>query len=205
MFKPFVQTYEDILTNYPLPEVGWTTMVYDNGIRYRWDGIEWVEIDGLGGNIPLANEVMDGLLSKEDFVKIKDISNEVDVRTVVFVIPQDIMEGVQDPHIMFPYDGEILEIVAYVSSVGVNDTPIEVQYSTDFENWSMVTDSPIVINAGNHKDNGLHNIEISTIDEETDEEIVTNFISNGTVFRLNVPTFSVDALNLQVNMKIKIN
>lgn len=192
VFKDYVNTYNDILTKYPHPEIGWTVQVYDNGVRYRWDGIRWVEIERLGGNTPKASENLDGLMSKEDFVKLRDISDDTDIRTIVFVCPQDIEGGVQSPHIVFPHDGEILEIIAYVSEAGTSDTDIEVQVSKDFINWNNVTDVPIKIVGGKFKDNGVFNI-------------LNKRVKSGTVFRLNIPTFTSDAINLQVNIKIKID
>lgn len=192
VFKQYVDTYNDILTTYPNPEIGWTVQVYDTGIRYRWDGIDWVAIEALGGNVPKVSEHVDGLMHKEDYIKLKDISSDTDVRTIVFVCPQDIIGGVQDPHIIFPHDGEILEVIAYVSAIGMNDTEIEVQYSDDFITWSNLTDNPIKIVGGSFRDTGLHNLTTIRVD-------------SGTVFRLNVPTHMSDALNLQVNIKIKID
>jgi len=192
VFKQYVDTYNDILTTYPNPEIGWTVQVYDTGIRYRWDGIDWVAIEALGGNVPKVSEHVDGLMHKEDYIKLKDISSDTDVRTIVFVCPQDIIGGVQDPHIIFPHDGEILEVIAYVSTIGMNDTEIEVQYSDDFITWNNLTDNPIKIVGGSFRDTGLHNLTTIRVD-------------SGTVFRLNVPTHMSDALNLQVNIKIKID
>lgn len=192
IYKPFVQTYNDILTTYPLPQVGWTVQVYDTGIRYRWDGMNWTPIDLFGGNIPNATTNNDGLMSKESFTKLDAISEKTNYRTIVFICTQDIMQGVQDPHVVFPHDGEIVEIKAFVSTTGLNKTEIDVEVSNDFQQWISIIDNPIVIESQEFKDNGQHNI-------------ITNRVNENDVFRLNVSTPDADALNLTVNIKIKID
>lgn len=44
IYMPLVNTYNDILTTYPVPQVGWTVQTKDTHIEYRWDGVEWVDI-----------------------------------------------------------------------------------------------------------------------------------------------------------------
>lgn len=192
IYKPYVKKYDDIFTTYPLPQVGWTVQVEDSGIRYRWDGKDWTPIDSLLGSLPKASEIADGLMSKEDFVKLRDISEKTNYRTIVFICTQDILQGVQDPHIVFPHGGEIVEINAFVSTTGMNRTEIDIEVSNDFEQWDSIIDNPITIESGKYKDNGQHNI-------------TTNRVNENDVFRLYVPSYDVDAYNLTVNIKIKID
>lgn len=192
IYQPYVQTKNEIEQKYPNPLVGWTVQVYDTGVRYRWNGKDWIPIDALGGNVPIATDKYDGLMSKEHFVKMEDISDETDYRTIVFICPQDVLQGIQDPHVVFPHDGEILDIKAFVSKKGTVDTTIDVELSKDFSTWTSIIDKPVNIVAGSHKDNGLHKIT-KTIVKEND------------VFRLNVPAFNTDTYNLTVNIKIKID
>lgn len=44
IYKPLVNTYNDISTTYPTPEIGWTVVAKDTSIEYRWDGTTWVSI-----------------------------------------------------------------------------------------------------------------------------------------------------------------
>lgn len=192
IYQPYVQTQNEIVQKYPNPQVGWTVQVYDTGIRYRWNGKEWIPIDNLGGNIPNASDKFDGLMSKEHYIKMEDISTETDYRTIVFICPQDIIQGVQDPHVVFPHNGDILDIKAFVSKKGTVDTLIDVESSKDFDNWSSIIDKPVSINAGSYKDNRLHQLKTIKVKEND-------------VFRLNVSNFNTDAYNLTVNIKIKIN
>lgn len=190
IYQPFVQTESDIETTYPNPEVGWTVQVYENGVRYRWNGQDWIPIDAFGGNIPLASELIDGLMSKEDFAKLQDISDYVDERVIVFIIPDIVESGIQDPHIEFPFDGEILEIKASISSVGVGDTVFNVQKSIDYVEWTDVTDKPITIELGKHfNSEGF--------------EIVEKDVSKGDIYRVNI-TDTLEAKNLTINIRIKI-
>lgn len=192
IYQPYVHTYKDIAKTYPSPEVGWTTQVFDTGIRYRWNGNDWIPIDALGGNIPLASELLNGLMSKEHFIKLKSITEFVNDKTIVFIIPKDILEGVQDPHIVFDYAGEIVEIKASVTLKGTEPTPIWVQKSANFTDWFDVTDNPVMISENNNVDNQKHTLIAHTVEK-------------GDIFRLNIPSFSVDAQNLSVNVKIMLN
>lgn len=191
--KPLVQTYNELLTVYPLPENGWTVFVHDDGIRYRYDGFtnEWVAIDSVGGEFPLASETLDGMMSKEDFNKLKGIDDDIQSRVATFILPQQVLEGRQQPNIVFPYSGEILDITASVATAGNGLTQVNIERSTDYINWSNITEQPINILPNSHFDNG--------------EYVVTDPIVNvGDVFRLDIPTIVEGISNLTLNIKIKI-
>ena len=192
IYQPYVQTQADIAKQYPNPLVGWTVQVYDTGIRYRWNGKDWTPIDALGGNIPVATDKNNGLMSKEHFIKMEDISVETDYRTIVFICPQEILQGVQDPHIVFPHNGEILDIKAFVSMKGLVETLVDVEVSKNFVSWSSIIDKPVSIDVGSFQDNRSH-------------KLTTTKVMENDVFRLNVPSFNADTYNLTVNIKIKIN
>lgn len=191
IYMPFVQTESDIAITYPNPQVGWTVQVYDSGIRYRWNGADWIPIDAVGGSIPLASEFINGLLSKEDFVKLKGISSKVDVRGGLFVLPQEVLMGVQDPHFESPFKGKINSITASVAKSGASDTIINIEKSKDYVNWVNITPNPIQINTNEHFDNKLHSV--------SDYEVEV-----GDIFRLNIPTSS-DIRNLTLNLMIEID
>ncbi|SNZ09911.1 hypothetical protein SAMN05421503_1414 [Terribacillus aidingensis] len=44
-YKQAVNTYSEIVTTYPNPEIGWVVTAIDTGRRYRYDGFEWVFLD----------------------------------------------------------------------------------------------------------------------------------------------------------------
>lgn len=70
-WKEAVQTFDDLFTVYPDPYEGWTVNVLDTGITYRFDGDEWV---GISANAtPLATHEIDGLMSKDDKIKLDGI------------------------------------------------------------------------------------------------------------------------------------
>ncbi|WP_107951035.1 hypothetical protein [Lysinibacillus parviboronicapiens] len=192
IYQPFVNTYNDIAKKFPYPEVGWTTQVFDTGIRYRWNGKDWIPIDALGGNIPLASELLNGLMSKEHYMKLKGITEFVNEKTIVFIIPKDILEGVQDPHVVFDYEGEIVEVKASVTSKGAQPTPVKIQKSANFTDWHDITDNPVVIGENHYLDDKTH-------------ALTERNVKKGDIFRLTIPSFSVDAQNLSVNVKIVLN
>jgi hypothetical protein len=45
VWKPYINTFADIATTYPSPELGWTTQTLDTKIRYRYNGSEWIEYE----------------------------------------------------------------------------------------------------------------------------------------------------------------
>lgn len=192
IYQPFVNTYNEIAKKFPYPEVGWTTQAYDTGIRYRWNGKAWIPIDALGGNVPMANEVINGLMSKEHFVKLQNITEFVNEKTIVFIIPKDILQGIQDPHVVFDWDGEIIDVRASISIKGLQSTPIQIQKSSNFKDWLDITDSPIIIDEDSYFNNQAYTLINSTV-------------KKGDVFRLYIPSFSVDAQNLSVNVKVVLN
>lgn len=187
IWKAYVPTYDDINVNYPSPQIGWTTQTEDTGIRYRWDGKEWVPIDILsGGDIPLASEVIDGRMSKEDFTKLKKISPQVNQKTIVFVLPQEVLEGVQDPHVVFPYKGEIYDLQVTVSKKGFDTSLIQIEKSTDFETWVSITNTEIELEENKY------------IAEQEQLSIIE--VSENDIFRVNV----IESKGIE-NMSININ
>lgn len=144
IWKPPVGTKNDIEATYPNPEIGWTTQAEDTGERYRWDGNEWVHIDSISTSIPLATEQTNGAMSKEDFVKLRDISPRANEKTIVFVLPQENLIGIQDPHVVFPYVGDIIDLQVTTTVPGlIDDTMIRIEKSKDFVNWKMITEDEI--------------------------------------------------------------
>lgn len=192
IYQPFVNTYDEIFQKFPYPEVGWTTQVYDTGIRYRWNGKAWIPIDALGGNVPLANEVINGLMSKEQFIKVKNITKFVNEKTIVFIIPKDILQGVQDPEVEFEWDGEIIDVKALVSLKGLQPTPVQIQKSSNLKDWTDVTVNPLTIDADSYRNNKKFTL-------------INTKVKEGDVFRLYIPSFNVDAQNLSVNVKVSLN
>lgn len=71
MWKEAVNTYEDLFTTYPDPIDGWTVNVLDSDLTYKFDGIDWICISA--NFIPIATELVDGKMSKEDKYKLNTI------------------------------------------------------------------------------------------------------------------------------------
>ena len=44
IYMPSVNTHDDILATYPVPQEGWIVQAKDTHIEYRYDGVEWVDI-----------------------------------------------------------------------------------------------------------------------------------------------------------------
>lgn len=74
-WKEAVDTYDDIATTYPNPEDGWTVNVKDTDYTYRYNGTEWVPISA--NAIPKATNSVDGLMSKEDYTKVQNLSENM--------------------------------------------------------------------------------------------------------------------------------
>lgn len=130
-------------------------------------------------------------MSKEQFVKLQNITEFVNEKTIVFIIPKDILQGVQDPHIIFDWDGEIVDIQASISILGSMPTPIQIQKSSNFIDWLDITVNPVIIDEDRYLNNQVYTLRDS-------------LVRKGDVFRLYIPSFSVDAQNLSVNVKVAL-
>lgn len=73
-WKESVNTFADISAAYPSPENGWTVNVKDTNYTYRYNGTDWIAISA--NSIPLATGQVDGLLSKESYVKYEDADSK---------------------------------------------------------------------------------------------------------------------------------
>ncbi len=70
-WKESVGTYNDIAAAYPDPQDGWTVNVQDTDYTYRYNGTDWIAISA--NAIPKATSSVDGLFSKEDYVKFESL------------------------------------------------------------------------------------------------------------------------------------
>ncbi|MGG2085331.1 hypothetical protein [Lysinibacillus pakistanensis] len=109
-------------------------------------------------------------------------------KTIVFVVSGNVTEGVQDPHIVLPFDVGVLDIKAYVVIQPGVDMQIQAEYSLDYTNWSPLTVNPIQINSGSFGNNGGYELNVKDLLAET-------------MLRINVISSSVEARNLTVNIK----
>lgn len=117
------------------------------------------------------------------------LTEDNDEKTVVFVVSGEVAEGVRDPHIVLPYDAEVLDVKAYVTSQPSSDLQFNIEYSTDYQNWSPLTAAPLQINTGSFANNGEHILNTAKLSAET-------------MLRINVVVSSIEARNLTVNIKI---
>ncbi|EJW16788.1 hypothetical protein PAV_5c03710 [Paenibacillus alvei DSM 29] len=192
VFLPYVKTYQQIFSNYPHPKIGWTVQVYDSGIRYRWDGKSWVPIDLLGGNIPLANKGVNGLMSKEDWAKLHSYDDRLKERVITFVIPQFPDIGVQHIHARFPFKGEIVNVRGMIGSIDSKvSTEITLQKSRDMLNWSDVLSRNIVFRKGEHFDDGLRKVDVANVAKDD-------------IFRLEILQLGGDVQDITIEVIVKI-
>lgn len=190
IWKEYVSTYDDIAINYPNPQIGWTTQTEDTGERWRWDGIEWVAIDIIsGGDIPLVSDSIDGRMRKEDYIKLKKISPQANQKTIVFVLPEEILEGIQKPHVVFPFKGEIYDLQVTVSNKGFDTSLIQIEKSTDFENWVSITNTEIELEQNKY------------IAEQEALSIVE--VSENDIFRVNIiESHGIENMSINININL---
>lgn len=191
VYMPFVQEPEDIATTYPNPEIGWTTQVFTTGIRYRFNGVEWVPIDMFGGSIPKANEHIDGLLSKEDFERLVHIDEQTyDRRVIVIYLPSISASGKQGVTVRFPFNGRIIGIEGICSSPGTTDTEISIEKSTDMVEWEPILSRNLIIREQANFDDG--------------GKVVENDVVNANdLFRVDVIQQGVFIQNITIEIEIE--
>ncbi len=71
-WKEAVNTFSDLATTYPNPEHGWTVYVKTENKKYTYNGSVWVQSSG--GDVPLATNSLDGLMSKTDKSKLDGVA-----------------------------------------------------------------------------------------------------------------------------------
>ena len=74
-WKESVDTFDDIVVDYPAPESGWTVNVKDTNYTYRYDGTDWIAISS--NAIPKATQAVDGLMSKEQAAVLNKLDQAV--------------------------------------------------------------------------------------------------------------------------------
>jgi len=146
--KPPVDEYKDLATTYPKPENGWQVTLNTTGDIYRFNGYsgQWELVGNLiGGAIPYASEVSDGIIKKEDY------KNFV-TRPAFFSVQKVLSQGVQPVGFFrMPSDGQILAVEAYCTEVGlVNSTEISIDRISryDLENggsWDNIFSKNLII------------------------------------------------------------
>jgi hypothetical protein len=191
VFKPYVNKFDDIAIQYPNPEIGWTVQVYETGIRYRYDGIDWIPIDLFGGAVPLANEYIDGLMSKDDYKKLKSFPVELKDRVLIFVLPSYLSNGIQGVIARFPFNGTIVGVRAFCGTTGLTDTLINIERSTDLQTWTSLLSNVLTIQAGNYFDNGSYTISNTAVQQ-------------GEFFRINVLQNGDGIKDVTIEIIIKI-
>lgn len=71
-WKESVATFASIATTYPNPQDGWTVNVKDTDYTYRYSGTGWIAISA--NAIPKATGSVDGLMAKEDKIKLDTVA-----------------------------------------------------------------------------------------------------------------------------------
>ncbi len=205
IWKEPVDNFGELSARYPDPEVGWTSMTLDSGRRYRWDGLRWLEIDNFTtGAIPLVNENVNGLMSIEDYLKLQDISGEIDdelldevrTKTIVFVLADKLLHGSQGIVIKFPHDGEFISVDAFLRYEGATDTKIRVEKtsSSDFDQfgaWASILNQELTI--------------VQYERSNTSNDFISNIVNKNDYFRIVLVEEGIDArdLTIQINIKVK--
>ncbi|MDH6671988.1 hypothetical protein M2277_002650 [Paenibacillus sp. LBL] len=191
VFKPTVADMKELHTTYPYPSVGWTVQTYSDGVRYRYDGIQWVPIDIFGANIQPVNEFRDGLMSVAEHLKLKSFPYELKERVVIFCLPSYIFQGIQEVIVPFPFDGEITSVHAICKVHGDTETEISIEKSRNIVDWSNILS------------NNLHFRALSNFDDKA-VSFTSNKVTKGDMFRVNVLKQGVNIQGITIELKIKI-
>jgi hypothetical protein len=161
----------------------------DGQLEY-FDGHGWIPISIPSGIMPPVTEFYNGLMSKEDFIKLLNIKPEANYKIGSFVEPDTVLQGVIGGHLTLLLTGEIVEVKALCSRTGYADTLLKLEKSVDMINWFPISDSPIRIPNGGHLDDGS-------------STLLNNRIEANEILRLNVIQ-SGEPKNLTVPIKIKL-
>lgn len=191
--KDPVDTFDDLIKAYPSPENGWQVTLNSTADIYRFNSQSGLwELVGnfLGGSIPNATDQQDGLLSKEDFSKLRRIDEKTySKRVLVFVLPT-IEVGIQPIIARLPFKGRVIGARALCGTRGGGDTIISIESSSDMVNWQSILASNIVILDNQYFDDGtgsLSNVEVP----------------ENTLFRLDVLEVGTNVQNITLEVIIE--
>lgn len=199
VFKPYVNTFSQIAFQYPNPQVGWTTQVYNTGVRYRYDGISWVGVDLFGGNLPDASSTTRGLMSIATYNQLQkvakdvlDLENKPKGKTIVFCFPY-LNGGANSIVARFPYVGTIKSIKGICSKAGSDvETEIDIEKSTNMVTWtSIFSNSFLTFNLNSHFDANNHTL-------------LGRGVAVGDLFRVNVRTLSAEIEGVTIEIEIEV-
>ncbi|CAH0122558.1 hypothetical protein PAE9249_05130 [Paenibacillus sp. CECT 9249] len=191
VFKPPVADMKELLNAYPYPQVGWTVQTYKDGMRYRFDGKDWIPIDIFGENIQLVSEFNDGLMSIAEHLKLKSIPLEVKDRVIVFHLPSYVVYGAQDVIAKFPFDGEIIGVDAICGDYGLTETEIALEKSTNLVDWYNVLSQNIYFKPYEYFD-------------DKSAAVSRSKVKAGDMFRLNIVKQGAEIQNITLEVIIKI-
>ena len=189
-YLPYVMTFDEIATTYPNPMIGDTVQVATTGEYFRFNGVSWIPFSLMTVAVPKANEYIDGLMSKEDFVKVRDADIETyEKRAIIILLQSDFLSGVQPNLYRSPFKGEIVDITAFSLHKGTIDTNVLIEKTNDFENWSGITSGYLTLEADSHIANEV------IIDESE--------INMNDYFRVNVIELDENITNLTIEIIVK--
>lgn len=191
-----VATYSDIVTTYPNPVIGSTTMVLETGARYRYEGDGvWREIDNYTrGSIPLASPTVHGLMSSDDY---KLTHEKLKQRQISFILPVITDIGVQKVFIPFDFSGKVKSIVGLCGrAVSSGRTILYIEkisqegFGGTTETWERITPSEIIFDI-----NETHAF-VPPIENIT--------VNKGDVFRIYVEEFDPSQEGISINITIEL-
>ncbi len=164
IWKPSIPSYLYINEIYPFPELGWATICDDNGDVIRFDGSAWIKIGNIVGTVPLATPTRQGLMSREDKIKLntikegaepnlrgdalkEEISTELKIKSIIFTIPNEVKTGDVGYILQAPFEGRINRITAYAQSASIAGTWGEfsilkspLNRLNSYDGWEEITD-----------------------------------------------------------------
>lgn len=136
---------------------------------------------GGGGSIDLSN-----VYTKAEIDVLLTGSNE---KVMTFTTLKEVVTGIFNAHVSFPFDGVITEVTAICSVAGQLDTLISIEKSVDMINWVEISNLPIVIKQNEYYDDHSHTL-------------LDSIVNKGDTFRLVIKQ-SGNISNLAVNIKVK--
>lgn len=138
-----------------------------------------------------TNIILSETATKEEVIELRSTVEFADVRLLGWVMNKEVIDGIQDAHYEFPFDGDIEEISAMCAKRGANGgVYLRVEKSEDMQTWNSTTTNSVNIKEDSYFDDKSH-------------ILFNKSVKKGEVFRVNVEQ-SGGVQNLTVNVRIKI-
>ncbi|GCD11788.1 hypothetical protein [Clostridium tagluense] len=208
-----VSTLAEVSLVYLNPEIGWAVQTEDTGNIYRWNGVHWMYAYNLQSTISPATDTMNGIMTKEQFNKLVNIEEKSQVnyigekakevlptyfkiKTVVFILAEDIRIGSQGVYVQMPFNGTIADIRGFCKTTGADNTVLKIEKASESDFLADTWTSMFKIN---------ENLIIPTNSRVSlSYSLLNTIINRNDYLRINIVDVGIGIRDITIQVNINI-